>query len=376
MMKCAVVMILVIVEFMGSSNAAENGVTSSEILIGQSASLTGGNAEYGKQILSGANAFFGAVNRAGGVHQRKIRLISLDDGSQGNKAKENSEVLLKKEKVFALFGYTARNTSEIGMAAATEEKTPFFGAATGGESLRVKNRYVLNVRAGYRREYEYIVDVLASTGHQTFGILVNDDDKTNSNRNAIENALKKHGLKPSVVVQVDRNNADFKGVDAPILEANPAIFMLAGSGKPIAPLVRRLRERGYTGQFATNSFGAGLIKQLDEQAVGLIVAHVVPLPTRTSSTLVRNAARDLKEAGIPEGPSLASIEGYMTAQVLVEGLKRAGKNVTKEGFIDAMEQMNSYKVSDEIVMRFSPDNHHGGSYVDISIVGKNLALIN
>src|SRR5260370_38367964 len=137
----------------GACAFAENGVSASQISIGQSASLTGTAAESGQQTRDGALAYFEMVNRKGGVNGRKIKLITLDDGGQTKRGEENTGKLIAEDKVFLLFGYTGRNTSEAALPIITKADIPFFGAATGGESIpTVFNRTASNVRARYKIE--------------------------------------------------------------------------------------------------------------------------------------------------------------------------------------------------------------------------------
>src|SRR5258708_33310003 len=128
----------------GACAFAENGVGAGQIAIGQSASLTGTAAEPGQQTRDGALAYFELVNRKGGVNGRKIKLITLDDAGQTKVGEANTKKLIGEDKVFLLFGYTGRNTSEAALPIITDADIPFFGAATGGESnhgLFTKNRF-------------------------------------------------------------------------------------------------------------------------------------------------------------------------------------------------------------------------------------------
>src|SRR4051812_11911981 len=160
-----------------SAASAENGVTAAEIVIGQSASLTGGAAETGQQVRDGALAYFEMVNRKGGVHGRKIRLITLDDGGQTKRGEGNTGKLIAQDKVFLLFGYTGRNTREAALPIIDKADIPFFGAATGGETIHGKfNKNVINVRASYKKETVAMVNYLVSIGQKNVGMIYHKDD--------------------------------------------------------------------------------------------------------------------------------------------------------------------------------------------------------
>src|SRR5882724_9133781 len=190
---------------------AENGVSAGEILVGQSASLTGTAAESGQQTRDGALAYFELVNRKGGVNGRKIRLITLDDAGQTKLGEENTRKLIAESKVFLLFGYTGRNTSEAALPIITQANVPFFGAATGGETVHgAFNKNVFNVRASYKVETQVLVNYLVVTGQKKIGMIYHKDDLTKSNLKMTEDAAALHGLKLVGSASVDRNSSDVK----------------------------------------------------------------------------------------------------------------------------------------------------------------------
>ena len=126
------------------------GVTADTIFIGQSAALSGPAEQLGKEMKTGAEAYFDLVNKAGGINGRKIKLVSLDDGYEPEKAAANTRKLINENKVLALFGYVGTPTSNAALPIFTEAKIPFIGAFTGAQSLRDPfNRYIFNVRASY-----------------------------------------------------------------------------------------------------------------------------------------------------------------------------------------------------------------------------------
>src|SRR5437762_4609600 len=90
-----------------AAQAQVPGVSATQVLIGQSAPLTGSNAELGNDIRNGLLAYFRKVNDAGGVHGRKLQLVSLDDGNAVPRAEANTKKLVEEQSVFALVGYAS-----------------------------------------------------------------------------------------------------------------------------------------------------------------------------------------------------------------------------------------------------------------------------
>ncbi len=357
--------------------SAENGVRASEIVIGQSASLTGTAAESGQQMRDGANAYFLAVNRKGGVNGRKIRMITLDDGGQTKAGEANTRKLINEDKVFLLFGYTGRNTSEAALPIITEANVPFFGAATGGESLHgTFNRNVFNVRASYKRETQALVDYLVVTGIRNIGMIYHKDDTTKSNLKMTEEAAASHNFKLIGNAQVDRNSSDVKEAFGVMRPLNPEAVICNAAVKPLAEFVRQMRRSGANAQFLSVSFvGSAIVKELKSEAAGVIMAQVVPLPTKTRIPIVGEYQRALAAAGAKPEYSFNGLEGYITAKVLVEGLQRSGRNLTRSGFIKAMESIGELDLG-EYFVSYSPTNHNGSKYVDITVINRNGVFFN
>src|SRR5260221_1128833 len=133
--------------------AAENGVTADKIVLGQSVALTGPAAQLGIQMRNGIKSYLDAVNAKGGVHGRKIELITLDDGYEPARTVPNTKKLIEQQRVFGLIGYVGTPTSVPVVPIISEAKVPFIGPFTGAEALRQPfNRYIFHVRASYYDE--------------------------------------------------------------------------------------------------------------------------------------------------------------------------------------------------------------------------------
>src|SRR5258706_5988734 len=128
--------------------SAEVGVTNDRIVLGQSVALTGPAAELGIQMRNGLMAYFNYINAQGGVHGRKIELVSLDDQYEGKITVPNTKKLIEEHKVFALIGYVGTPTSVPAVAVFIVAKVPFFVPFTRAESLRAPfNRHIFHLRA-------------------------------------------------------------------------------------------------------------------------------------------------------------------------------------------------------------------------------------
>jgi branched-chain amino acid transport system substrate-binding protein len=176
------------------AHAHAQGVTSTTVVIGQSAPLTGANADLGNDIRNGALAYLAGVNAAGGVHGRKIELTTLDDGNQVPRAEANTKKLVEETGVFALFGYASATLSRPALPTVEKHGVPFLAPFTGADPRRVYNKNVYNMRGSYAEELEKIVDHFVPLGIKRFAIVYYDDAVGRENFTAVERALKARNL--------------------------------------------------------------------------------------------------------------------------------------------------------------------------------------
>jgi len=359
---------------MAGAQAQPAGVNASRILIGQSAPLTGANAELGNDIRNGALAYFRRVNEAGGVHGRKIELVSLDDGNTVPKAEANTKKLVEEDGVFALFGYASATLSRPALPIVEKHKVPFLAPFTGADPMRVFNKYVYNMRGSYAEELEKIVDHFAPLGVKRFSIVHYDDVVGKENFAAVDRALKKRGLAVvSVAAFKDRANPDIAAGVKEIAAGQPDVVILTTLYKATADFIRVAQKSGLGASMASNSFpGASpLAKELGLDGKGTIVATVVPPPTKRSLPIVSEYQHDIELQTGDKHYSFTSLESYIGAKVLVEALKRAGPKPTREALAQALDSMKAFDVGGYAVS-FAPDNHNGSSFVELTVIGNGL----
>src|SRR5256885_510811 len=193
----------------GGAQAQAPGVSARSIVIGQSAPLSGANAELGNDIRNGALAYFKKVNDAGGIHGRKLELVTLDDANQVPRAEANTKKMLEEQGVFALYGYASATLSRPALPFVEKHRVAFIGPFTGADPMRVFNKHVYNIRASYADELEKIVEHYTTFGVKRFSIVYYDDAVGKENLAAVERALKKRNLKPvSLGIFKDRAKPD------------------------------------------------------------------------------------------------------------------------------------------------------------------------
>lgn len=356
--------------FTAFSSQAENGVTDQSILIGQSAAMTGPAQGLGIELSNGARLYFDQVNASGGIHGRKIQLETLDDGYEPEKTTINTRKLIQDSKVFALFGYVGTPTSQAALPLVNDARIPFIGAFTGAQLLREPfNRNVFNIRASYFDETEKIAEHLTTIGVTKIAVLYQNDAYGKAGLAGMEKALEKRKLKPVATATVERNSTDVEAAAKTITAAKPDAILVVSAYKSVAAFVLAMKKQGSAATIHNLSFvgSVPLAKELGANGVGVHIAQVVPFPWSGTLAVTRDYQELVRKAGRSDY-SFTELEGYIAARVMAEGLRRAGKELTRDKLVAGLESMGKVDIGG-FAISFSPSSHNGSSYVDLSIIG-------
>ncbi len=348
------------------------GVTADKILLGQAAVFTGPAAQLGTQMRNGIKTYFDFVNEKGGVHGRKLELVSEDDGYDPAKAPAASQALIDKHKVFALLGYVGTPTGVAHLKVTTAAKVPLVGMFTGAEVLREPmNRYVFHVRASYYDETDKIVEQVVSTGGKKIAVFYQDDAYGEAGRKGTELALTKRTMKIHSTGTVERNTLKVEKAVEAINASQPDAVVMVGAYAACAEFIRQMKKAGSGAQFYNVSFvgSKALSDALGNEGVGVAISQVVPFPWGTGVPVVKEYQALAKKANLADY-NFSAMEGFLVAKVMVEGLRRSGKNLTREGFVDAMEKMQDVDIGGFFVS-YSPKSHTGSKFVDLTIIGRD-----
>lgn len=346
---------------------AQKTVATGPILIGQSAGLTGGQAAYSVDVRTGIESYFSAVNKGGGVNGRQLKLISEDDLGKKDKVLDNTKKLVETDRVTALIGYTSGAGVEASLEYLEKVRVPMLSPMTGNMGIRAAfHKSLFHTRAGYDDEMKRLIGSLA-LALKSFAIVYLDDVGP-ANPKAMHEALAANNLRAVAEVPINRNAADFNAAVDTLLKAKPEVVVFISNGPPIVKIIQGLRGKGYGGQFATSSFsGLKVIEDLKGMAAGLIVSQVLPQPERTHLKVVRDYQQHLQEFAPAAKPNYTSLEGYVAARVLVEGLSRAGNNLSPEKLVAAFEEMRKVDLGGYEIS-FSSKSHDGSRFVNTGVV--------
>ena len=347
----------------------------SQIVLGQSVALSGPAEQLGKDMQFGASLYFNEINRRGGVNGRKIVLKTLDDGYEPPRAAENTKKLISEDKVFALFGYVGTPTSAAALPIFTEAKVPFVGAFTGAELLRTPfNRYIFNVRASYFDETEAIVAHLTSMSVTNIAVFYQNDSYGQAGLAGVERALKSRKLEIAAKGTVERNTVEVAKAVEEIKKAKPHAVVMISAYKSCAAFIKEMKKQGVNPTFWNVSFvgSKALAKELDREGRGVQISQVVPFPWDPTVPVVKEYRTLLEEA--KGEPGFGSLEGWIAAKVMVEGLRRAGRKLDRESFIKAMESMSELDVGG-FKVSYGPQSHAGSKFVDLTIISKDQRFV-
>ena len=355
---------------------AQQGVSEREVIIGQFAALTGPAAQLGLRMQAGIKAQFDAVNKAGGINGRQLKLVSRDDGYEPEKAAVAVKALLNDDQVFALIGSVGTPTTLAALPAINDAKVPLIGPFTGAQGLREPfSRQLFHVRASYFDETERIVQHLTTLGVKKIAVFYQNDAYGKAGLEGVTRALTKRQMKAVATSTVERNTVDVaKSLDE-ILKAAPEAVVQISAYKSSAAFIKQARSQGFGGQFFNVSFvgSSALSEELGEAGSGVVISQVVPFPFQGSSIIVREYQQRMTESGQKEF-DFSSLEGFLAAKVLTEGLKRAGKTLTREGLITALESMKDFNMGG-FTINYSAKSHEGSNFSDLTIIGRGGKFI-
>jgi ABC-type branched-subunit amino acid transport system substrate-binding protein len=339
------------------------------IVLGQSAALSGPAAQLGLQMNAGARIFFNALNAQGGVNGTTIDLRSADDGYEPDRCKVNTEKFIKDD-VFALFGYVGTPTCLAALPNVVDAKMPFFGPFTGAEALREPlHKSVFHLRASYYDETALIVKQLTSLGLKRIAVFYQNDAYGKAGLEGVNLALKPLNLQPAALGTVERNSVEVTQAVKDITSKMPEAVVQIGAYKACAAFIRAARKAGYGGTFFNVSFVGtqALADELGKEGNGVMISQVMPFPFSTTTPISREYLDAVRKAGGDAQPNYSSMEGYLAAKVLTEGLRRAGRNPTRDTLVTALESMHDVNFGGFLV-DFGSKDHVASRFVDLSML--------
>ena len=355
------------------------GVTDREILIGSCSALEGPSHFLGTETVTGAKAYFAMINDGGGVDGRKLKLISYDDSYDPAKTEACFNRLME-QNVFALGFFVGTPTAVKYIPMAEGNKIPVVGLFTGAQTLYVPLRHwIVNVRASYFDETREQIDGLWGTlGYKKIGVIYPEDAFGAAVLDGVKAALKTHGAEPVAAASYQRQTAQVGGAIDTVRAAKPDAVVIVGPANTVAPILKQSHAKGWKPLFLTVSFVGtdDLIAEAGADSDGIVITQVVPPYYLTEFKTVAMYRHTLTKYFPSAQPNFVSLEGFVDAMVLVEGLKRAGKDLTREGLIRGIESIHEHDLGlgPQLKLNYSSKEHKGLDHVLPTVVRGGRAV--
>ena len=349
------------------------GVAEKEIVIGSCAALEGPSQFLGRETVSGAEAYFRLVNEEGGINGRKLKLVSFNDDYDPEKAPGCWDKLMQ-EKPFALGFFVGTPTVLKYVPLAEKNQIPMVGLFTGAQTLYTPLRHwVINVRASYYDETREQVDGLWKVLHyRRIGVIYPDDSFGSAVLSGVQAALTANGGTPVATASYVRQSNQTGAAIDQVRGANPDAVIVVGPSNTVAPILKQAHQKGWHPLFVTVSFVGTdeLIQEAGSDADGMVITQVVPPYYLTDLKTVALYRRTMLKYAPASKPNFVSLEGFVDALVMVEGMKKAGKELTREGLIRGIESIHEWDagLGPDLKIDYSAKDHKGFDHVIPTVV--------
>lgn len=361
------------VAFHGPTRAQD----ASPIKIAQSTALTGPLVDLGLPLHQGAKAYFAALNAKGGVNGRPIELTVADDAYEVPRSLANVKGFIADGSYFAIFNCLGTPMTEAMLPAVIESGIPFFAPLTGALLARPKGvRSVFNIRASYADETENLVRHLATIGIKRIAIVHQNNAFGKDVATAAKQFIAQNKLTETATATIENNGSDASAAAAKVAASQPEAVLLGLAGKPTIEFAKAIRQlRKGLPMYALSVMGAAAtLKAMGDDATGMTVSQVVPLPSNNVVPLVREFQQAWKASGATLEPSHLALEGYINARVFAEILRRAGRNPTRAAFIESAWALKRYDLGG-FEVSFTEGQPNASRFIELTMVGAGGRLI-
>ena len=348
--------------------------TAKDIVIGQVAPFGGALAVSGRDFNLGAMIAFDEINAVGGIGGNRLKLVSLDDGYRSAETVRLVEDLIAQDNPVALIGMWGAENIDAVLDKDLLDKAglPVVGVRSGSSALRAKGA-LFHVRASYREEVQRILDQVQTMGSSRIAVIYEDTDFGREAWADAQSALAKRQLKPLAVAVQARNDLKVDSVVQKIAAAEPQAVLLVANTPVAGAVIKGLRAKNSPAFiFTTSTVDAEqLVTQLGTTAAGVAVAQGVPNPYKATAPIAMDFKRRMAMLGIdPLRANFASLEGYIVARIVGEGLRRAGRDPQRKDLVRGLESLRRADIGGFMV-DFGPGQREGSRFVDLSLIGSD-----
>jgi len=330
------------------ASAAEPGITDTEITIGLFAPMSGPLAAFGFDPLQAAKMWYEEINKKGGIHGRKIKVIIEDDKCSPTEVVAVVKKFISVDKVFIVHGGSCTAPSVAAQETVTREKVPFVMLNAAGDGAVIPpTRYVFGAFGGTQRTVggtivEFAVKELKA---KRIAFVSHDDDFGNANTSTAQAVAKRLGVE---MVAVERISPRITDVTAPMLkvrQANPDVVISTAYPAPAVLITKKYQEYGMTKVPIVVAVQGIPVPSVFAKNVGDDTAlanlyYGSPLNDLTDGPKQQKWIQLYKQYYPDRTPGAFMTYGLPSAMAITRALEKAGKGVTRETFIDAIETLD------------------------------------
>jgi len=334
--------------------------------IGRTAAISGPFSYPYIEMNKGIQAAFDEINARGGIERRKLEMVGLNDEGNPAKAAENTKLLLERDKVFAFLGCGPTQTVMAMLPLLEESKVALVAPGTGLDALRgTYNPLTMYTRPTYGAEIAKIAQQLAIVAQNKCAVVYSDNAFGKSTLAAFDAAAKKVGNTEWRAFLLSDQPADMGKLVDQIAAWSPNSYLTASVAPHGVSFFKALRARIKAPAYTFSLLGSKpILDAVGELSRGLVVTQVVPNPDSMTIGVVKDYQAALKKGGLGE-PNYSSLEGYIAARVLIEGLKRNKGNGTRERFAQAFQAMHSVDLGG-FEVAYGPTDNTGSTFVELT----------
>jgi len=343
-----------------------------EIVFGQSYNESGSLKIYGSTIKNGINAYFKRINdEQGGIHGKKLRLVSLQD--QGNPLiTENNIRKLRSLGINMFLGNMGTRSVLKVLDQIANKKILMLFPWAGNEKLRDSNlKYIINGPGFLSPQLRAITNsIVMNIKHTKVAIFHADDDFSNNATEELVTILGTNNIHPIAITSYNRLTLDLAASAQALIESDPKIVICIGTSTPTARLINKFFERGHYDTIFmgidSTMFTSDVLK---DKGVQFYYSSSVPNPTKSTFELAQQYRKDLAQYFPYESPNILSFTYYICAAIVVEALKKIEGPITPDTIVKQIEQMQHYNIKGFTVEFDAHDRHAFGKTISI-IKGK------
>jgi branched-chain amino acid transport system substrate-binding protein len=342
-----------------------------QVVVGQVGPMSGLEANQGRAYAAGMQLLFNNVNKAGGVNGHTFTLVRKDDGGRPEDTVNVTKQMLADDKPMVLAGFFGnRNISDL-VAAGLLEKEKIVLVGYRSAEIRAETPLLYNVRANLRDEINKLTEHLATIGITRLGLFYEDGPGAPALIAAAEEAAKNAKASITSKASYPAGTARVSPAIDTFMKSTPQAIIMVSSGAAAAGFIEQYRAGGGAAQLFAHS-GADieqLSKRLaEEQMQGVAIAQVTPSPYKIAGRLAKEFSDTVAKSDKLEVPvSYAMMEGYITAKVIVEAVRRQGARPTREGMVAALDGITNYDLGGYVVS-YKPGVRTGSKFVELSII--------